>query len=68
MGHLIDQGKQSATIKSYVSTIEKMLLMDGYDWNENLVLVRSLAKACKIINKSHHQITYSLWLIGNHPV
>ena len=50
MGHLIDQGKQSATIKSYVSTIEKMLLMDGYDWNENLVLVRSLAKACKIIN------------------
>ena len=24
--------------------------MDGYDWNDNIVLVRSLAKACRIIN------------------
>ena len=24
--------------------------MDDYDWNDNLVLVRSLAKACKIVN------------------
>ena len=41
---------QSSTIKSYVSAIKKTLIMDGYDWDDKLVLVRSLARACKIIN------------------
>ena len=41
---------QSNTVKSYVSAIKKTLIMDGYNWNDNLVLVRSLANACKIIN------------------
>ena len=50
LGYLIDQGKQSSTIKSYVSAIKKTLVMDGYKWNDDLVLVRSLAKACRIIN------------------
>ena len=50
IGFLIDKGMQSNTIKSYVSAIKKTLVMDGYNWNDNLVLVRSLAKACRIIN------------------
>ena len=50
VGYLISKGMQSSTIKSYVSAIKKTLVMDGYDWNDKLVLVRSLAKACRIIN------------------
>ena len=50
IGYLIDNGMQSSTVKSYVSAIKKMLMMDGYHWDDNLVLVRSLAKACRIIN------------------
>ena len=30
IGYLIDRGIQSVTIKSYVSAIKKMLVMDGY--------------------------------------
>ena len=48
--YLIDNGMQSNTVKSYVSAIKKTLIMDGYNWNDNLVLVWSLANACKIIN------------------
>ena len=50
IAYLIDRGAQSSTVKSYVSAIKKTLLMDGYDWNDKLVLVRLLAKACRIIN------------------
>ena len=50
IGYLIDHGCQSTTVKSYVSAIKKMLVMDGYQWNDNLVLVRSLSKACRIVN------------------
>ena len=50
IGFLIDKGMQSTTIKSYISAIKKTLVMDGYDWNDDLVLVRSLAKTCRIIN------------------
>ena len=50
IGYLIESGVQSTTVKSYVSAIKKTLVMDGYDWNDNLVLVRSLVKACRIIN------------------
>ena len=51
LGYLIEhRGMQSSTIKSYLSAIKKTLVMDGYKWNDNLVLIRSLAKACKIVN------------------
>ena len=39
IGHLIDKGTQSGTIKSYVSAIQKTLIMDGYEWDDNLILV-----------------------------
>ena len=50
IGYLIEKGMQSSTVKFYVSAIKKTLIIDGYDWNDGLVLVRSLAKACRIIN------------------
>ena len=50
IGYLINNGVQSGMIKSYVSAIKKTLLLDGYDWNDKLVLVHSLAKACRIVN------------------
>ena len=50
IAYLIEDGIQSNTIKSYVSAIKKTLIIDGYDWNDKLVLVRSLAKACKLKN------------------
>ena len=52
VGFLIDRGMQSAMVKSYVSAIKKTLVMDGYSWNNNLILISSLAKACKIVNDS----------------
>ena len=50
VGYLIDTGMQSSTVKSYVSAIKKTLVLDGYKWDNSLVLIRSLAKACRIIN------------------
>ena len=50
IGYLIDNGLQSNTIKSYVSAIKKTLLTDGYKWNDDLVLVRFLSNACRIVN------------------
>ena len=48
--YLIDQGFQSQTIKSYVSAIKGVLKDDGYNWNENRVLISSLTKACRLVN------------------
>ena len=50
VAYLIDKGMQSATVKSYVSAIKKMLLLDGYKWKDELVYLNSLTKACKLIN------------------
>ena len=45
---------QSSTVKSYVSAIKKMLVNDGYLWDDNKVLLGALTKACKIINDKVH--------------
>ena len=37
IAHLIEQGKQSASVKSYVSAIKKMVVTDGYKWQDNEV-------------------------------
>ena len=50
LGYMINKGMQSSTVKSYLSAIKKTLIVDKYEWNDNLVLIRSLAKACRIIN------------------
>ena len=50
IAYLIEQGKQSSSIKSYVSAIKKMLVSDGYRWQDKEVLLTSLTKACRMIN------------------
>ena len=54
IGYLINKGMQSSTVKSYVSAIKETLVLDGYKWNDDLVLIRSLAKACRIVNDRAH--------------
>ena len=47
-------GMQSATVKSYVSVIKKILVEDGHEWEDKKVLVGSLTKACKLVNDKVH--------------
>ena len=47
---LINEGRQSSTLKSYISAIKSKLNGDGYKWNEDLVLFSALTKACKLKN------------------
>ena len=41
---------QSATVKSYVSGIKRILIDDGYPWDDKKILLGSLTRACRIIN------------------
>ena len=50
IGYKIDNGMQFASVKSYVSAIKKLLIEDGYAWNDQKVLLGSLTSACKLIN------------------
>ena len=53
MPYLIDQkGMQSCTVKSYVSAIKKILIINKYDWNDKRILVVSLTRACRLVNDS----------------
>ena len=47
---MIQHGAQSSTCKSYISVIKRILFDDGYQWNDNLVLLAALTKACRAIN------------------
>ena len=47
---LVDSGAQSSTIRSYISAIKKVLVNDNYDWNDGLVQLQLLSKACKLTN------------------
>ena len=49
-GHLVAEGTQSQTVKSYISAIKTVLKDDGYIWNENLFLIGSLTWACRLTN------------------
>ena len=50
VAHMIDIGLKSATVKSYVSAIKKVLTKDDYDWDDNLILLNTLTRACHIVN------------------
>ena len=50
MAYMIEKGAQSSTIKSYVSAIKKTLVMDKYPWQDNLIKLSSLTRACKLVN------------------
>ena len=49
VGFLIDQNRQSSTIKSYISDIAAMLLSTGIELSEDRYLLSLLTKACKFM-------------------
>ena len=42
------KGLQSSTIKSYKSAVKAVLTMDGYMWDDDLVLMSTFTKNCKM--------------------
>ena len=50
VGFLISQNRKSNTIRSYVSAIKSVLKEDGQQINEDIFLLKSLTKACKLVN------------------
>ena len=49
-GYLIDQGKKSTTVKSYISAIKAVLLDDGVQLCEDKFLLSSITKACRLVS------------------
>ena len=50
VGHLIDTDHQSSMIRSYISAIKNVLRDDGEILDENMYLLKSLTRACRIHN------------------
>ena len=50
MAFLADKGTQSGTVKSYVSAIKNMLLLINYQWDDNLILLNSITRGCRMSN------------------
>ena len=49
--YLIEHKKiQSSTLKSYFSAIKCMLVDDDYNWDDNIVMFRTLTRACRNLN------------------
>ena len=48
--YLVEGGIQSSTLKSYFSAIKHILKQDGYQWNDNKLLLNSLVRSCKLVN------------------
>ena len=66
LGHKIEQGMKSTAVKCYVSAIKKLLVEDGYEWDDQKILLGSLTRACKLINdRSIYKITNSMQPIRN---
>ena len=42
---LVDEGMQSSIVRSYISAIKRILIDDGYPWEDNKMLLASLTKA-----------------------
>ena len=47
---LIDSGRKSTTIRSYISAIKTTLWEDGYQWVEDRVALGLMTRACRIKN------------------
>ena len=50
VGYLMEQNKQSSTIKSYISAIKAILQEDRIKLSEDTYLITSLTKACRLKN------------------
>ena len=61
VAHLINNGKQSSSVKSYVSAIRTLLTMDGYKWQDSSIIIAAMTRACRLINdrvKAQFPISY----------
>ena len=47
---LVEKGRQSSTIKSYISAIKFILKADGYEWDNSKMLLQTIVCACRIEN------------------
>ena len=52
--HLVHNGVQSVTIRSYISAIKSTLKLIKYKWNDDTVLLDAVIKSCKIDNDRVH--------------
>ena len=50
LAYLIDRGVQSSSIHSYVSAIKRVLVTDGYQWDDNKILLSTLTRSCRLVN------------------
>ena len=50
VGYLIQEGKQSSTIRCYLSAIRSVLKTEGIKINEDIYLLNALTHACKLKN------------------
>ena len=51
IAHLVyNKGVQSSTVKTYVSAIKRILVDDGYFWNQQRILLNALTKTCRLVN------------------
>ena len=50
VAYLIQNNRQSSTVKSYISAIKAVLQDDKYELHENQYLLSSLTRACKLKN------------------
>ena len=48
--HLVDEGLQSSTLRSYISAIVHILTDDGYHWDDSRLLLSTLIHGCKVVN------------------
>ena len=66
VGYLIENGKQSLTVRSYVSAVKNVLMDDGFDIKEDRFLISSLTKACRITNdESKNQASNTKGIVDN---
>ena len=49
-GYLTEKGRQSSTIKSYISGIKFILKQDGYQWDDNRIAFSAFTNACRLSN------------------
>ena len=48
--YMVEKGSKSTTIHSYISALKNILVTDGYHWDESMILVESITKACRLMN------------------
>ena len=61
--YLVENGSQSSTIRSYTSAVKFILKTDGYQWDDDKLLLNAVTKVCRVVNdkiKTHLPIGKSL--------